>query len=124
MRVPKEAKSIFEESLAEEYVAKFSTPTVKILQTLPSGRRESSRDHAVNTIIIVVFDQVVDADAVLKTVKLFKKKSEWCSPRLATPEEAKLTNYLKEFREGCFIIFTPTKAFPYGTKITVKLVQS
>lgn len=114
---------MFKENLEKEYTITFSTPVVKILHTLPSGRRESSRDHATNALIVVVFDQLVDAEAVLKTVKMLKKKSVLPS-RFATPEEIKqagMTALLKDYSEGQFIVFTSTKQLPYNTKITVKI---
>jgi hypothetical protein len=71
--VPVTVVSSLEENLAKEFVFKFSTPTIKPMSFFPSSDLVASPRVAP---MLVAFDQIIDAEAVLKHIAVWVGKKE------------------------------------------------
>jgi hypothetical protein len=116
--------------LGQEFVFEFNTPTVRIVRTIPSndGHQELS-----TPLFFVEFDQDVESESVIKTVRFFNGRSTLpVSPVLASLADLdqyqnltareKIVSLIRSLNaENKYILFTVSQPFPRETLITVKL---
>lgn len=110
------------EQFENDVIYEFSTPVVKVVKYYPKEGL-----HSPTPVCLVAFDQNIDSDAILKTVRfsIDPKGGVYSSARLATKEEMqedkKLALIINECTDGKYMIFTTTKPFPRSAKVTVKM---
>ncbi len=110
------------EQFENDVVYEFSTPVVRVTKYYPKEGL-----HSPTPLCLVAFDQIVDADAILKTVRfsIDPKGGVYSGARVTTKEEIhedkKLLLLISECTEGKYMVFTTTKPFPRSAKVTVKI---
>src|SRR5690348_6749696 len=103
--------------LQKEFSEEFSTPTISV-----SRRYPTAGVHALTPAVFVEFDQMIDADEIMKHVKCTANKKSWPIVKLAgkeLDEHPALAANLANATEGRWIAFAPVKPFGYDADISV-----
>lgn len=115
--------SYMNESLESEFSFTFSTPPAQILETFPI----SNSTTPVSPLILIVLDQEIDPDNIIKNTKLYANRT-WrthTSPRRATEKEIaenkEISNKITLLPERTWVVIAPQKPFPYSSKIIIKV---
>lgn len=122
--ISKGSESILNESLTEEAILKFDTPTVSVVKHHPKDGL-----HSLSPIIFVAYDQLVDMDILVATVKFFiiveGKPKPHCNCKFANQSEIQNDKNVKrmitEHKNGKYICAIPTKPLPRSSMVQVKI---
>lgn len=118
--VPSGIKSVNGAVLESTVSWSFTTPAPKVLQTYP----DSYESQPLEPVFFVSFDQRIDPDAVLKTIKVFAG-SQQASLVLANESDLKkdprAEQLTKSAQEGRWLAFRATRPFPQETTISVTI---
>ena len=119
--IPAGTRSAIGGVLAREFTLEFQTPAVRLLkQHLQNGSDSQPRD----LLIWLLFDQRIDADAILQTVTLHAGEALYAVRRATNAEIAAETipyGFNDATAEGRVVVVKPTELLPLGTTIMVKL---
>ncbi len=119
INIPAGTKSANGGILADARTVTFQTPTVRLLDHYPDGNQPQGREP----LIWLAFDQKVDPDAVLQTIKMRAGTKKVALRRATDAEVAKAKelhwrgNTLAERTVAC----KPAEPLPTGTTITVEV---
>eukprot|EP01114_Cavostelium_apophysatum_P022326 TRINITY_DN803_c0_g1_i1.p1 TRINITY_DN803_c0_g1~~TRINITY_DN803_c0_g1_i1.p1 ORF type:complete len:3646 (-),score=1090.84 TRINITY_DN803_c0_g1_i1:14-10951(-) len=127
--LPPSTTSTANEVFGEESVASFSTSLVRVTSCVISdGYPEHTRIYSPTPLIFVSFDQAIDREEVLKTVRIYKKNSlkKLFPVRFATEAEIDGSNHVKSLVSSAisadhYVVFTTTKNFSWDTQIIVHI---
>ena len=126
-RIPAGTKSAVGPALQKDFVWKFTTPPPKAIQMIPSGGQTARRD----AMMFVAFDQVIDPQAVIKTITV-SGGGKKLAIRLATAKEIEndgtIAYYAKSVQIGRWLAFravnadgTTANTLPGATAIGVNI---
>ncbi len=123
IKVPAGVSSIYQEILAKDSIFEFSTPTIQALQPCPVNNIHLPLPT--NCILMIKFDQAIDTEEVLKTIKFRVGGLKTGSlvpvymPARVVKEYDNQFKMLAAQHEGKCIVFTPLRPFPNNEEVTV-----
>jgi alpha-2-macroglobulin len=119
VEVPKGTRALSNAGLSETKAWTFATPPPEVVQLHPQGGPQPREP-----IFLAVFDQAIDPDPVLKTIRVSDKASTFAL-RLATKEEIERDPDVRRSSEsaiaGRWVAFRPVEPFPIGDRIAISV---
>lgn len=117
--VPAGTRSAAGGTLAESVEWTFSTPPVQVAASYPTGEPQGPEP-----LLFISFDQRIDPQAVLDTIRLTAGRSSYAL-RLATEEEIQADKTLSQMVEGAlpdrWLVFRPQEPLPLDTQYAVEV---
>ncbi|MEM7534326.1 MAG: alpha-2-macroglobulin family protein [Chloroflexota bacterium] len=105
--------------LAEDVTWSFRTPPPVLTSSFPNFGPQ-----ALDTLLFVAFDQLIDAEAVLDTISVTANRTQY-DIELVSEEEAseneRIGSLINRSREGRWVAFKTTEPFPTDTTVVVNV---